>query len=80
MELTIPASLDESARRSEHKTAFQIKAGREFTGLTYGELRQRARTFASALSALGLPRGDRVGIVCENGLEWIVAYLGISCA
>ncbi|MGA2286106.1 MAG: AMP-binding protein [Dehalococcoidia bacterium] len=80
MELTIPASLDEAARRSERKTAFQVKAGREFIGLTYGELRQRARTFASALIALGLQRGDRVGIVCENGLEWIVAYQGISYA
>jgi len=80
MELTIPASLDQAARRSEHKTAFQIKVGREFAGLTYGELRQRARTFASALIALGLQRGDRVGIVCENGLEWIVAYQGISYA
>ena len=80
MELTIPASLDEAARRSEGKTAFQVKAGKEFKGLTYGELRHRARAFASALIAMGLKRGDKVGIVCENGLEWIVAYLGISCA
>jgi long-chain acyl-CoA synthetase len=80
MELTIPASLDEAARRSERKTAFQVKAGKEFKGLTYGELRQKARAFASALIAMGLKRGDRVGIVCENGLEWVVAYLGISCA
>jgi long-chain acyl-CoA synthetase len=80
MELTIPTSLDEAARRSERKTAFQVKAGKEFKGLTYGELRQRARAFASALIAMGLKRGDKVGIVCENGLEWVVAYLGISCA
>ena len=80
MQLTIPLTLDESARRFEGKTAFQIKAGREFKKLTYGELRQQARAFGSALLAMGLKRGDRVGIVCENGLEWIVAYLGISCA
>ena len=80
MQLTIPLIMDEAARRFESKTAFQIKAGREFKKLTYGELRQRARAFGSALLAMGLKRGDGVGIVCENGLEWIVAYLGISCA
>lgn len=80
MQLTIPLILDEAARRFERKTAFQIKAGREFKRLTYGELRQQARAFGSALLAMGLNRGDKVGIVCENGLEWIVAYLGISCA
>ena len=80
MQLTIPLALDEAARRFDRKTAFQIKDGREFRRLTYSELRQQARAFASALIAAGLKRGDKVGIVCENGLEWIVAYLGISCA
>jgi len=80
MQLTIPSTLDEAARRFERKTAFQIKDGREFKRLTYGELRQQARAFGSALIAAGLKRGDKVGIVCENSLEWIVSYLGISCA
>jgi long-chain acyl-CoA synthetase len=80
MQLTIPLTLDEAARRFENKTALQIKAGREFKRLTYVELRERARAFGSALLAMGLKQGDRVGIVCENGLEWIVGYLGISCA
>ena len=80
MELTIPLTLDEAARRFPGKTAFQIKEGREFKKLTYAELREQARAFGSALIAMGLKRGDRVGIVCENGLEWVVGYLGISCA
>ena len=80
MQMTIPAALDESARRFEDKTAFQTKVRSEFEGLTFGELRQQARGFASGLIAMGLNRGDRVGIVCENRLEWIVGYLGISCA
>jgi long-chain acyl-CoA synthetase len=80
MQLTIPLTLDEAARRFENKTALQIKDGREFKRLTFVELRERARAFGSALLAMGLKQGDRVGIVCENGLEWIVGYLGISCA
>jgi long-chain acyl-CoA synthetase len=80
MQLTIPATLDESARKFERKTAFQVKEGRDFRKISYVELRERARAFGSGLLALGLRRGDKVGIVCENGLEWIISYLGISCA
>jgi len=80
MEMTIPATLDASAARWESRTAFQMKVGREFRKITYGELRQESRKFASALIALGLHRGDRAAIVCENCLEWLIAYTGISYA
>jgi long-chain acyl-CoA synthetase len=75
-QMTIPAMLEETVRRRERKLGFQIKIGREYKGLTYGELYQQARAFASGLIALGLKPGDRVGIICENSLEWIVSYLG----
>ena len=78
--MTIPAMLEETVRRRERKLAFQMKIGREYQGLTYGELDQQARAFASGLIAFGLRPGDRVAIVCENSLEWIVAYLGLSRA
>jgi long-chain acyl-CoA synthetase len=78
--MTIPAMLEETVRRYERKLAFQMKIGREYRGLTYGELDQQARAFASGLIAFGLRPGDRVAIVCENSLEWIVAYLALSRA
>ena len=78
--MTIPAMLEETVRRRERKLAFQMKIGREYQGLTYGELDQQSRAFASGLIAFGLRPGDRVAIVCENSLEWIVAYLGLSRA
>jgi len=78
--MTIPAMLEETVRRYERKLAFQMKIGREYKGLTYGELDQQARAFGSGLIAFGLRPGDRVAIVCENSLEWIVAYLGLSRA
>jgi long-chain acyl-CoA synthetase len=80
VEMTIPAMLEETVRRRERKLAFQMKMGREYKGLTFGELDQLSRTFASGLIAFGLRPGDRVAIVCENSLEWIVAYLGVSRA
>lgn len=80
MEMTIPDVLERTASRLETRVGFQIKVGREWKTLTYGELRQQARAFASGLLALGLRPQDRVGIVAENSLEWIVAYLGLSMA
>src|SRR5690606_37157094 len=44
--------------------------------LTWGELDERAETYAAALVAAGLEAGDRVSIWAPNGLRWIVAALG----
>jgi long-chain acyl-CoA synthetase len=77
---TIPELLAQSARRSPRKVAFQVKVGSEFRTLTTSELESRAADFGAALIALGLQPGDRVAIVCENGLEWIIAYMGLVMA
>lgn len=77
---TIPELLAQSARRSPRKVAFQVKTGQEFRTLSMSELQDRAVDFGAALIALGLRPGDRVAIICENGLEWIVAYMGLVMA
>lgn len=77
---TIPELLERSARRYSQKVAFQVKDGADFRTLSFAELEQRAADFGAALIALGLRPGDRVAIMCENGLEWVVAYLGLSMA
>lgn len=45
--------------------------------LTYGELRARVAACAGRLLEDGARKGDRVGLLAENGLFWVVAYLGI---
>lgn len=77
---TIPDLLEHSVRRWPRKTALQVKAGADFQTLSFGDLQRRAAEFGAALIALGLRPGDRVAIMCENGLEWAVAYLGLSMA
>jgi long-chain acyl-CoA synthetase len=77
---TIPELLERSARRWPRKVAFQVKAGGDFSTLSFAELRQRAADFGAALIALGLHPGDRVAIICENGLEWVVVYMGLVMA
>jgi len=45
--------------------------------VTYGELRRRTDHCARLLLGLGAGKGDRVGIVAENGIFFVTAYLGI---
>ena len=47
---------------------------------TYAELVRRAEAFAAGLLALGLERGDRVGIWSLNNAEWVVAQFATAKA
>ena len=61
----VPAELEESA----------LVDGS--TRLSYGALRDAARTFGAALVACGVEPGDRVAIWAFNSVEWVVTVLGL---
>ena len=46
-------------------------------GLSYQEVAQQVRDIASGLIARGINAGDRVVVISENRLEWVVADLAI---
>ena len=46
--------------------------------LSFRELATTVRRFAAGLRAQGIKRGDRVGLLCENGIEATVSLLGLS--
>jgi len=48
--------------------------------LTWAEARQRVLRVAAALVAEGVRPGDRVVLISENRVEWILADLGIQAA
>lgn len=48
------------------------------TSVTYGELQEQVGRFAAGLEALGVGRGDCVGLLMEMGVESVVAFLAIS--
>jgi benzoate-CoA ligase len=58
------------------KKAFIDDAG----AVTYGELDDRARRFASALKERGVKREERVLILMHDGADWPVAFLGAMLA
>ncbi|AYG67534.1 MULTISPECIES: AMP-binding protein [unclassified Rhizobium] len=45
--------------------------------MTYGELRDRSASFANALVALGVRRGDRVALLLPQSFETVVAHVAI---
>ncbi len=70
----IPEILDSSFRRFAPRPAFHNMG----TTITFGELDQLSRRFASYLqNDLGLKRGDRVAIMMPNILQYPVALFGI---
>lgn len=48
--------------------------------LTYKQFYEIALKLAANLQAQGLRKGDRVGLVLPNGLEWAIAFFGIILA
>ena len=48
--------------------------------ITYAELKRQVRDVAETLAALGITRGDRVGLALPNGLPVIVTFLAASLA
>lgn len=51
--------------------------GDSWQTMTYAEAGQEARRMASALSSMGLAKGDHIGILSKNCYHWILADLAI---
>ena len=62
----------QSVDRFAERRAFGWQRGREWQYITYAELDAMVARARAALAQLGVGRGDRVAIVCENRLEWVV--------
>src|SRR5215471_11632744 len=47
---------------------------------TYRELKDRVDVFAGGLLALGIKRGDRIGVWSPNNAEWVIAQFATAKA
>jgi HIP---CoA ligase len=73
---SIPALLSGAEAQFGHQIA--LRDGD--LSLSYAELGRAARQFGAALAVSGVEAGDRVSIWAPNGVEWVVAALGIFAA
>ena len=74
--MTMPEMFEASAARVPQAPLADF-LGRKFT---YAQLLQEARAFAAGLQAIGIGRGDRVGLFLPNVPIYVSAYYGAMMA
>ena len=75
---TIGQALDQAARRwGEREALVSVHQGVRWT---YAQLAARADALAAGLLALGLKRGDRIGIWSPNNAEWALTQFAAAKA
>jgi long-chain acyl-CoA synthetase len=62
------------------REAFRFPVGENWRSMTWRQAGERVKAIAAGLVALGLHREERVGILCNTRLEWLLADLGILSA
>ena len=78
---TIPQLLDRAEAKYGSRDAVIFAAsapGQSAVTLSWYDLRKRADEVAAALLALGIRRGNRVGIWSPNRVEWLLAQFGTA--
>ena len=77
MDKNLVTLFEAQARARGGQTAVRHKREGAWRDVSWAEMARRARDVADGLAALGLQRGDRVAIIGDTNLEWILADLGI---
>jgi long-chain acyl-CoA synthetase len=79
--MTLPAhTLAELCRQAARAFGPRLAVQHAGVALTYAELDAAAGAFAGWLRRAGLAPGDRVLLLLENSLEYVVAYFGLLAA
>jgi long-chain acyl-CoA synthetase len=68
------------AERLGPRPALRFRRWGVFTDISWSEYRETALACAAALVDAGIQPGDRVGLVSENRVEWLLADMGIMTA
>jgi long-chain acyl-CoA synthetase len=69
-----------NAERLGPQVAVRFKRDGRYQDLTWSDYRADALACAAALAEAGVQPGDRVGLLGENRVEWLLADLGILTA
>lgn len=77
---TAPRLFFQQAERLADRIALRHKELGLWAPVTWREYARQVRRLANGLLALGLEKGDRVGLIGENRPEWLYADLAIQAA
>ena len=70
----------DAVARESGQPAFRYKAGGAWQSVTRREVEDRVRAISLGLRELGIRPGDRVAILSETRLDWILADCACLCA
>lgn len=72
-------SVCETYGHEQDRAVYSSKQGGIWTPTTYSDLRTRVECFSLGLRQLGIQHGDRIGIVSENRVEWVITDFALAC-
>src|SRR5258706_1026947 len=62
------------------REAYRYPVGEQWRSTTWRQAGERIKAIAAGLVSLGVHREDRVGILCNTRVEWLLCDLGILSA
>ncbi|MCK4776625.1 MAG: AMP-binding protein, partial [Candidatus Krumholzibacteria bacterium] len=74
---TIPRQFLYSVETYDKKDAFRYKQHGRYVDVSHREMLEKVHMAALGLQALNLARQDRIAVISENRVEWVVADLAI---
>ncbi len=74
---TLNEMLLNSRDKFKDRPAFKIKKGAHFKAISYREFYEIVTQFGTGLLELGFKKGDHIGLISENRLEWIISDMAI---
>ncbi len=77
---TIPGLFRDTVEKFGERAALRCKEFGVWRDVSWNEYFDAARKIALALTAMGFEKGDRVAIIGDNCLEWVMIDLGVMSA
>lgn len=77
---TVPRVFAQTVQKYGHRVAIRQKVFGIWRDISWNEYYCHAKHVALGLAALGLEKGDRVGIIGENCPEWVFIDMGVQAA
>lgn len=77
---TIIELFEKSVEKYSNNPLMWEHNGTDYQSTSYSDIKKDVYRFAAGLMALGLKKGDRVGLVAEGRNDWLISELGILYA
>ena len=77
---SIPQLFARRVQETPDREAYRYPVGDQWRSMTWRQTGERVKAIAAGLLSLGLAREDRVGILCNTRVEWLLVDLGVMSA